>query len=246
MATLTVNLPDYISVKSYKKISYLEHLDGLDKMIKTITYLSDLQEEKVREFSQSDVARMYTDITDKMLDVVPEFYPIFKLGDTLYGYNPISKMNAGEYADLQNLLNAPMENLEEILALLYRPIESNRFHTLEWAIKKGYAVGKGEAENLFKFYDVEKYDSTSRKSRAKVMEDFPVSFAMGTLSFFLEVGRISIENFQASSLSKKEVKEMIQKLKKTHIAPIGVGLSLLTNLQRVPSLQSQEILELQI
>lgn len=246
MSTLTITLPDYLSIDNYRKITHLDHLQDLDRMISTVVVLSDLQEETVRDFRQADISTIYRDVLDRLIHVTPEFFPIFKLEDTFYGFSAITKMTVGEYADLQNLAKDPLANLEEIMALLYRPITKDHFGTIKWAIHHGVSVAKEEAEDLFAFYEIEKYDNAMRKVRAKQMKDLPVSFALGALSFFLQVGQVLLENSQHSSLNKKEMRRILRTIKKTPMQSIGGGLSLFLTSRKLPSLQSQEIHALQM
>lgn len=246
MSTLTITLPDYLSIENYKRITHLDHLQDLDKMVSTVVILSDIDEETVRDFNQADISTIYRDVLGRLLNITPEFFPIFKLEETFYGFSSIPKMSVGEYADLQNLAKDPLNNLEEIMALLYRPITEDHFGTIKWAVHHGVSVAKEEAEDLFAFYQIEKYDSAKRKVRAKQMKDLPVSFALGALSFFLQVGQALLKSSQHSSLSKKEMRNLLRTIKKTPMESIGGGLSLFLTLRKLPSLQSQEIHALQM
>jgi hypothetical protein len=243
----TVNIPDYLNLRQYKEIQRYEHLEPLEKMAKVISILSDKTEEEIITLSPSDVSKIYLDIINSLTDVDSEFYPIFELEGVKYGYTPINKMTLAEYIDLKNLSKDAEKNIEEIIAILYRPIINEEFNSIKYAVAKGIAVGKGELEDLFQYYTIEKYDSNTRRKRAKLMQELPASFALGVLSFFLQVIVLSLKNTPASSLSpRKWKKELKTILNKTPFQNTGVGLALFTTYRKVPSLQSQEIKTLQI
>jgi hypothetical protein len=74
----------------------------------------------------------------------------------------------------------------------------------------------------------------------------PAGFAIGALSFFLQVASLSLKSTQTSSqknLSKKEIMKMAKEM----IFPVtGDGLRLYTSYRKVPSLTLQETKLLQI
>jgi len=244
---LKVKIPDYLSLKNYRQVSRLEHLSNLDKMIHTIAILSDLDIETVREMNQYDIKTVFSTISEQVVQLNSEFYPIIDIEGQLYGYVPISKLTLGEYIDLENLNKNAMENIEEIMALLYRPIVKHKFYGVKWAVKNTYKLVLDEAENLFKYYTVEKYTPELRKENAKVMENLPASFAVGAMTFFLVNGSSILAGSQTSSLSKKDrmltVKTMTDKMTSPNI---GDGLLQFITSRKVPSLKSQEITQLQI
>jgi hypothetical protein len=93
-------------------------------------------------------------------------------------------MTLGEYVDLEMLAKKPLENIEEILAILYRPITKDKFNTFKWALEHGVSVAKGQVEDIFKYYEIEKYDVEKRFDNAEVLKDMPASFAIGAYKFF--------------------------------------------------------------
>jgi hypothetical protein len=151
-------------------------------------------------------------------------------------------MTLGEYVDLERLAKAPNDNLEEIMAILYRPITKHSFNGVKWNFIKTFKVGFGKVENLFKYYTIEKYNSSKNAEQADLMATIPVSFALGALAFFLAVASNSLLSIQASSLSNKaEKKKRMEIIKKLTSVPIGDGLLQFITYQKLPSLQSQEI-----
>ena len=241
-----ITIPDYLSIGKYQEIQQYEHLSEVDRMIKILSIVSDKTENDIRELPPNDMVQIYSDIITNLLDIKPTFYPIFELNGVKYGFKSIAKMTLGEYVDLEMLAKKPNENLEQILAILYRPITKEKFNSFRWALEHGVSVAKGQVEDIFKYYEIEKYDVEKRFDNSEVLSDMPASFAIGAISFFLQVASLSLKSTQISSqknLSKKE----IMKIAKEIVSPaIGDGLRLYTSYRKVPSLTLQETKLLQI
>lgn len=126
------------------------------------------------------------------------------------------------------------------MAILYRPITKNRFSGIKWAYKSTTKIALGEAENLFRYYEVEEYDSSKREELAEKLSNLPASIGLGALSFFLLLGSSVSINSQISSLNPKEGMMMMKELNKQMASlPTGDGLvQFITYLQH-PSYQSQ-------
>ena len=251
MSKIKFTIPDYLSLGNYKKLSQLEHLTDLEKTIASLTILTDLPEETIRELQPSDLSSIHGDVVGKAIELNSEFYPVFELEGVMYGFADITKMTLGEYVDLDRLVKEPINNLSEIMAILYRPILKHRFNSFEYAFKQSFKVKLGEAENIFKYYTIEKYDSDVRAEKALLLDKIPASFALGALSFFLQVASALYLGSMTSSITdpKEKKKAMIETkktIKKTLLDNIGGGLQLFITSRQLPSLQSQEIKLLQI
>jgi hypothetical protein len=138
------------------------------------------------------------------------------------------------------LAKKPMDNIEEIMAILYRPITNSKFNSLKWVIEHGLSVAKGQVEDIFKFYEIEKYDVEKRFDNAELLKDMPAGFALGALSFFLQVAALSLKNTKTSSQKNLSKQEMMKMAKEITLVDIGDGLRLFTTYRKVPSLTSQE------
>ena len=235
-----ITTPDYLSINQLKQIQSYEHLSELDRMIKILSIVSDKTEDEIRELPTNGVLEIYTDITDKLLNFKNLFFPIFELNGVKYGFKSIAKMSLGEYVDLEMLAKKPMDNIEEIMAILYRPITNSKFNSLKWVIEHGLSVAKGQVEDIFKFYEIEKYDVGKRFDNAELLKDMPAGFALGALSFFLQVAALSLKNTQTSSPKNLSKQEMMKMAKEITLVDIGDGLRLFTTYRKVPSLTSQE------
>lgn len=236
-----MEIPEYLSIKDWKYFNSLDHLSDSEKMITLIAYLSNVELDEVRKWKANDIKSSYVALLEAFQDMKPNFHPVFELDGVLYGYTPMSKMTMGEYVDLERLASKSHENLEEIMALLYRPITKHRFKGIKWAFKNSYKVALGEAENLFKYYDVEEYDSSKRSINAEMLGKIPVSLGLGALSFFLVVGSSLLLNSQTSSLTpQQKMKVMKATQKDLDSVNIGDGLLQFITLAQHPSFQSQD------
>jgi hypothetical protein len=242
---LKFNLPDYLSIKDWKYFQSLEMENDNEKMINFISHATDIPEDTIMDLRPMDLTKVYGTLVERLGQVEPSFYPVIEINGQLYGYSSLSKMTFGEYIDLQKLTKNPTMNLEEIMALLYRPIEKHSFKGITWAVKSQYKIGTGNVENLFQYYDLEKYDSKKRVKQADIMSQLPVAFALGALSFFLVLTNTLLvsTNLSLNPKIKKEMK-MIKILNKVGSPAIGDGLLQFITSQKHPSFQLQEIAQL--
>lgn len=242
---LKFNLPDYLSIKDWKYFQSLEMENDNEKMINFISHATDIPQDTIMDLRPMDLTQVYGTLVERLGQVEPSFYPVIEINGQLYGYSSLSKMTFGEYIDLQKLTKNPTMNIEEIMALLYRPIEEHSFKGITWAVKSQYKIGTGNVENLFQYYELEKYDSKKRAKQADIMSQLPVAFALGALSFFLVLTNTLLvsTNLSLNPKIKKEMK-MIKILNKVGSPAIGDGLLQFITSQKHPSFQLQETAQL--
>jgi hypothetical protein len=125
-------------------------------------------------------------------------------------------MSAGEYIDLESKMKGGIQSLEEVMAMLYRPITKSRFNSLEWKVKSNLKYIVGKSEDLFRYYDVEEYDVEKVSWRIDSFKDLPLSVALGAYNFFLLVGlRLSSDTLTSSQtmgLSPEERKRLKEEM----------------------------------
>lgn len=236
-----MEIPEYLSIKDWKYFNSLEHLSHTEKMIAMLSRLGGVDENELKKHKANELSDAYKTLLEAFQDMKPQFYPIIELDGVLYGYTPMSKMALGEYVDLERLANKSNETLEEIMAILYRPITKHKFSGLKWAYKNKTKIALGEAENLFNYYNVEEYDSSQRKDNADKLSVIPASMALGALSFFLVVGTSLSLGTQISSLPADKGMKIVEKMNK-QMASMNIGdglLQFIIYLQH-PSLTSQD------
>ena len=237
----TMKIPDYLSIKDWKYFNSLEHLSDTEKMITLISYLGGKEVSEVTKWTPTSLTSVYATLLESFQDLEPQFYPVFELDGVLYGYTPMTKMTLGEYMDLERLAVKSHENLEQIMAILYRPITKHRFSGIKWAFKSAHKIALGEAENLFKYYEVEEYDSSKRDEQAQQLSSLPASMALGALSFFLVLGSSSLASSQLSSANPQQQMVMMKEMNK-QMGSMSFGgglLQFITWLQH-PSYHSQD------
>lgn len=243
---ITLTIPDYFSVRQYQMYEMFTSLDPVDQMVATIALLTEHTEDEVLSWPLPLISQAYPQVRKLISDTKPEFYPVIEWEGTLYGYRSLHRMTLKEYIDLEGLLVDARKNFTEILAILFRPVTENKLNTsgLIWnTVVKAY---KGDQENVFKYYDIEEYDNEQRVVNAKKFENFPISVALGALSFFLLAGVHSLKSSEISSQImeewKKEAKKLTRRQKiKNRLLNTTVGYILSINLQNPPSFPSQEI-----
>ena len=241
MSNIKMEIPEYLSIKDWKYFNSLEHLGTTDKMVAMVSELGGIEETELKKYKSTELTSAYKTLLEAFQDLTPAYYPVFELDGVLYGYNPMTKMTLGEYVDIERLASKSHDNMEELMAILYRPIIKNRFSSIKWAYKSKTKIALGEAENLFKYYEVEEYDSSKRSELAEKLKHLPASIGLGALSFFLLLGSSVSINSQISSLNPKEGMEMMKELnQQMDTMSIGAGLlQFITSLQH-PSYQSQD------
>lgn len=239
---LKINVPDYLSLKHWKQFVASEHLDDTDRMIKMLSTFSDMSEEEVLKYKPYELSQIYDAVLASLKDIEPQFYPVFELDNVLYGFSSMSKLTLAEYVDLERLAKQPQENIEEIMAILYRPIVKHKFGGIKWAFKNKHKVALGDAENLFKYYELEEYNSSERLDNADKLNVIPASIALGALSFFLVLANLSLIGTNLSSLPPQQQMKAMEKMNKQMASMnIGAGLHQFITSQVHPSFQSQEI-----
>lgn len=241
MSNIKMEIPEYLSIKDWKYFNSLEHLGTTDKMVAMVSELGGIEETELKKYKSTELTSAYKTLLEAFQDLTPTYYPVFELDGVLYGYTPMTKMTLGEYVDIERLASKSHDNMEELMAILYRPIIKNRFSGIKWAYKSKTKIALGEAENLFKYYEVEEYDSSKRSELAEKLKHLPASIGLGALSFFLLLGSSVSINSQISSLNPKEGMKMMKELnQQMDTMSIGAGLlQFITSLQH-PSYQSQD------
>lgn len=233
-----IEIPEYLSIGEYQKLSSLDHLTDLEKTMEIVHTITTIDKDILSKWTPNQLSNIGESVLNLMEFDSATFYPIIEFNNVLYGYRPISKMTLGEYIDLERLSKEPNTNLHEIIAIIYRPIIKDKTQSLKFKLINGHKIAKGTAENLFKYYEIEEYNSNDRGVNAEKMLEFPVSFALGAMSFFLGVGT------KLSSSTNKYLrpteKMTITKEMNNLILSIGDGLAQYTHFQKPISYQSQE------
>ena len=223
--TVNITIPDYLSVENYKKMLNIEHLTDINKMIYSISVLGGIDEEEIKTWAPSDIGKIAGDLSETM---APEnmFYPIFEHEGQLYGYSNIHQMSLGEYTDLERLCKDTTANLEEIMALLYRPIKKHIIKDIGFRALHNVRIFTKQLDNPFKWYTLEKYSSDDRLERAEIFKTLPVSMALGAMGFFLALVNQYLANTGIYSQTPvmKEMKKILIEANDRLFQSFGDGL----------------------
>jgi len=240
---ITTNIPDYFTVKHYKQFSVLKSLDDMEQKLHVITALTGESMETVLNWPIPFIIQLYAKLNDLISGVQPEFYPVIEWEGKQYGYRPMHKMNLDEYIDLDMLVKDTDRNINDIMAILYRPITKNKLHNGNFILKNTVKVLKGQVDNGFNYYEIEKYDNFIREERAPQYDNFPASMALGALGFFLDsklsLLKSTVFYFPQWDTMMNEVKNKKGKMRRA-LERITVGYMSSTNLLKVPSYNSLE------
>ena len=237
-------MPSFITVGQYQKFGTLDHLSHTERIIRIVSAITGHKEEEVKRWNVSSLLEIYKDLNNSINDIEPAFLPIFEWEGETWGFQPIHKMTAGEYIDLESRMNEGISKLNEVLAILYRPITEHKLDSWEWKIKSNVKYAVGKTENLFKYYTLEDYDVEKRSWREERFEKLPLNLALGAYNFFLFVGEKLSKDLLISfqqiykKMNKEERKELEQLLNTT-----AGSLPFTTSQKKEESSTSQEIKE---
>ena len=240
-----VSIPDYFTVSHYKEFDKFAHLEERDQMLATISLLTNTSREEIAEWPIKATVEVYNRLNKELATIVPEFYPVIEWEGQMYGFQPMHKMSTAEYVDVDTLAKATKDNLNQLLAVFYRPITRNNLKSAKFMTKSVIRAYNGDAENAFDYYDVEKYDSTTRKVNADKFDSFPVNVALGALTFFLDSKAPLLGSSETYFPQWDEmmtaIKTNTKKKSKRRLANTMVGWLHYTSLQTHPSYPLQEI-----
>jgi hypothetical protein len=237
---MEITLPDYLTIDDYKKIVSLEHLSDVEKMIEQVSILTKISKDEIRTWKGDSVMKIVDKIYSLINGAQPEFYPLIEFEGKTYGFASLSKMTLGEYVDLENLCKNPNENLNEIMALLYREVTENKFDTFKWKLKSRVKLAIGKTEDLFKYYKIKPYNSDERQINADTFGLFPVQYILGALFFFTLIKTEYLNDTQLSSNPQMtEMSKMAKMEMKNLMLSIGGGLAQFMVLAKPMSFQSQ-------
>jgi hypothetical protein len=231
MKNIKITIPTDFTIDHYLKLGQLEHLKEVEKIIRIISSISGYEEEEIRTWDIKSIKKIYTDIQIVFENVTPVFLPVFTFKGIQYGFQPLSKMTGGEYTDLEKRLESG--DLLGVMSIIYRPVVEHKFDSTWMRVKNDIKYVAGKADNLFKYYKVEEYDTEKRNWRMDIFKDLPVSLALGAYNFFLLIAlQLSSNTLQSLEHLTKEEKKIIQNQMDQLFNNISDGFTLSTTLQK--------------
>lgn len=227
---LKLEVPEYLSIEKYCDMNNYKGQSKFGKLVHAVSVLTGEPLASVRQWdveSLTKVSNIYAGIADhKEL-----FHPIIEWNGQLYGYSSMKKCSLGEYIDLETYC-ADMENsMHKVAAILYRPIKKHRFESIMFGVKQGIKTAINKVDNVFDWYEVEKYDSNKRRLVEEEFKDFPVHLFLGGLSFFLSSANLYLNRiaYLKKQISKKQMMILNQKIMENPLQNTGDGSAVFTN-----------------
>lgn len=244
MKKIDLELPAYLTLKQYRAMDKVYSLEENLQTLYTISAISGIDINEVKKWDLGTIKAVWGTIK-KILDESTniEFYPILEFEGTTYGFTPMSKMSVAEYIDLDNLAKDKMNNITEMLSILYRPVKSHKIKDMKFRLKSSLKLifTKESSEHLMDYYEVEEYDNTKRKEQARLFDEFPASVALGALSFFLGVGNLSsLDSLTSTKQLPKKEREMMMKKERQQYKSIMGGFTRYMSSEKLPSFKSGE------
>ena len=125
-----------VNLKSWLELIGLQNGSKSNEAIETITALSNIPKQLVKELGIQDVAVIMNRIGELQLKQDSSLKKIIEVKGKEYGFHPkLDDITLGEYADLETFIKDGIENsMPEVMAVLYRPITAkgeNGVYTIE-------------------------------------------------------------------------------------------------------------------
>lgn len=233
MTKIDIEIPSYLKLKDYKCLNSLQFMETVEDKIKIISSITNVPQTDILKWTIPSVIQVYNEILNIIKDIKGEFYPLIEWNNQVYGYSNLSKMSLAEIIDLENLVKDQDKNIEDIIAILYRPVIENKLGAT-FITKSTYKALKYQQENVFDYYKLEEYSSDNRKQVKSQYNEFPLEIALGALSFFLGTVTLLSKDSQIYSQFPTIQKLMINK-KRKRLANITDGYIRSMNLVTLPS-----------
>tara|TARA_R110002020_G_scaffold220995_1_gene429027 strand:+ start:24 stop:581 length:558 start_codon:yes stop_codon:yes gene_type:complete len=174
---------------------------GTEIIMRTIECLTDLTLHEINRIPYKYMFKIYEHL-NKLLEETPSTALVFKLKgkNKTYGFHPdLHNMTMGEFVDLETAMENPYENMETIMAILYRKV-----------------IKEDEAK-----YMIEDYTGTKEED-IEFMRNINMNIVHSASSFFLTLNEELVKNLVSSleglktEITKKNKKTLkdINKLKK--------------------------------
>ena len=124
-----------VTLEKWLELIDLETGSKSNEAIETITALSNIPKQLVKELGIQDVAVIMGRIAKLQAEQNSSLKRIIEVEDKEYGFMPdLNSITLGEYADIETFIKEGIENrLPELMAVLYRPIveKKNDVYTIE-------------------------------------------------------------------------------------------------------------------
>ena len=181
-----INSWEDVTLEKWLKLIDFETGSKTEEATETITALSNIPKQLVKELALSDVAVIMSRIAELQQKQDTKLKRIIEIDGIEYGFHPdLDSITLGEYADLETFIKGGIEkNLPEVMAVLYRPIK----------------------EKKNDIYVIDAYDGDIRL-RTEEMKKMSAQQVQAALFFFYNLGKELSEILQLYSMELlKEMK----------------------------------------
>ena len=178
-----------VSLEKWLKLIDLKTASKTKEAEETITALSNIPKQLVKELALRDVAIILGRLVELQEKQNSSLKRIIEVEGKEYGFHPsLSNITLGEYADIETFIKDGLENnLPEIMSILYRPI----------------------VEKKNKKYTIEAYDGNI-SIRAEEMRKMNAEQVQSALVFFYNFAKELYQSIQLSSTEMlKEMKTLL-------------------------------------
>jgi hypothetical protein len=182
-----------ITVSQYQEMMMIETTNEITKFVEQISICLDVDTEEVRAMSYSQYKELQSKMSFLSLEPKAEMDLIIEVEGRKYGLIPdMSLISAGVFIDAEQFKLEPMENLHNLLALIYRPLLRE--------------LPDGE-------YEIEEHKAQGFEKRANLFKTLSIETVLGAVLFFSLLGTESSIAFL--SYSSQVMTEQMESLTKT-------------------------------
>lgn len=122
----TINIPDSwdeVTIRQFQELTSLETKD-FEKTLDIISILTNEDPETIRQFDVPTLTEILSNLiwTNTMPDDA-KYKPLLFYKEKEFGIiSRLSDLTVGEWIDLENYLESPIDNIHFIMSILYRPL----------------------------------------------------------------------------------------------------------------------------
>tara|TARA_R110000751_G_scaffold35561_1_gene87288 strand:+ start:26 stop:631 length:606 start_codon:yes stop_codon:yes gene_type:complete len=158
-----------VSLKSYQNyVTKINDLKGEDEIvIHSISSLCNIPLKLIKHLKREDIKQLYTKLSNLIsLPINKQVIDKIDIGGIKYGFHPnLDEMTLGEFVDLDEHCKDGVDSIQQVLAILYRPITEEKGNN----------------------YNIEPYNE-SHIQNARLFENLSIDFANGVMVFFYHLG----------------------------------------------------------
>ena len=183
-----------ITLKSYYELQNILINPEKGSEYKIVSLITDCPVEQLLQLKYKDWLMIWEETQIQVTKIkgnTQSINPIIEFKGVKYGLPNIDEMTVGEFADLDIILNSENaeRRLEEIAAVVYRPVIKQKGNQLELA----------------------PYDTEGFKERRELFLDLPITAIRSANSFFLQYANLSLKSTLESLVNTPEMKMLPEK-----------------------------------